>query len=53
MARSGRVCRRRGDAKWNGTALYRFEDGRIAESTYVEDLLDLQLRLGITEIPAA
>ncbi|MFF2522968.1 ester cyclase [Streptomyces liangshanensis] len=40
-------------AQWNGTALYRFEDGRIAESTYVEDLFDLLLQLGVTRLPAA
>ncbi|MFF3438274.1 ester cyclase [Streptosporangium sp. NPDC002721] len=34
-------------AKWNGTALFRFtEDGRITESTYVEDVLDMINQLG-------
>lgn len=39
-------------AKWNGTALYRIADGKIAESTYVEDILHLLLQLGITQLPA-
>lgn len=39
-------------AKWNGTVLYRLEDGRIAESTYVEDIFHLLLQLGITQIPS-
>ena len=39
-------------AKWNGTVLYRLEDGKIAESTYVEDIFHLLLQLGITQIPS-
>lgn len=47
MAATGRY------AKWNGTALYRIENDRIAESTYVEDIFHLLLQLGITHIPTA
>jgi predicted ester cyclase len=39
-------------AKWNGTVLYRLVDGKIAESTYVEDIFHLLLQLGITQIPS-
>lgn len=40
-------------AKWSGTSLYRFEGDKIAESTYVEDILNMLLQLGITQLPSA
>ena len=38
-------------AKWNGTALFRVADGRIAESDYVEDLLEMFGQLGVKQLP--
>ena len=38
-------------AKWSGFVLFRLEKGRIAESNYVEDLLDMFGQLGIKKLP--
>jgi steroid delta-isomerase-like uncharacterized protein len=39
-------------AVWPGTGIYRIRDGKIAEGTFVEDILGLLLQLGITTLPA-
>ncbi|WP_406131466.1 ester cyclase [Streptomyces sp. NBC_00989] len=40
-------------AKWNGVGIYRIHDGKIAEATFVEDILAMLLQLGITSLPSA
>ncbi|MFJ4633995.1 ester cyclase [Streptomyces sp. NPDC088847] len=40
-------------AKWNGVGIYRIHDGKIAEATFVEDILAMLLQLGITRLPSA
>ncbi|MFI6335349.1 ester cyclase [Streptomyces sp. NPDC050535] len=40
-------------AKWNGVGIYRIHDGKIAEATFVEDVLAMLLQLGITSLPSA
>ncbi|MFJ4831953.1 ester cyclase [Streptomyces sp. NPDC088747] len=40
-------------AKWNGVGVYRVHDGKIAEATFVEDVLAMLLQLGITSLPSA
>ncbi|MFF3212089.1 ester cyclase [Streptomyces sp. NPDC002886] len=40
-------------AKWNGVGIYRIHEGKIAEATFVEDVLAMLLQLGITSLPAA
>ncbi|WP_329127154.1 ester cyclase [Streptomyces sp. NBC_01465] len=39
-------------AQWNGVGIYRIRDGKIAEGTFVEDILDMLLQLGITSLPS-
>ncbi|WP_405976438.1 ester cyclase [Streptomyces sp. NBC_00988] len=39
-------------AKWNGVGIYRIHDGKIAEATFVEDILAMLLQLGITSLPS-
>ena len=38
-------------ARWLGTGIYRVRDGKIAEATFVEDILDLLIQLGVTTLP--
>jgi predicted ester cyclase len=38
-------------AVWNGTGFYRVVGGKIAEATFVEDILALLFQLGITTLP--
>lgn len=40
-------------AKWNGVGIYRIHNGKIAEATFVEDILAMLLQLGITSLPSA
>lgn len=40
-------------ALWNGTVLFRLENGKIAEATYIEDILHLLLQLAVKELPDA
>jgi steroid delta-isomerase-like uncharacterized protein len=40
-------------AKWLGTGIYLVRHGKIAEATFVEDILDLLLQLGVTALPSA
>ncbi|WP_327304864.1 ester cyclase [Streptomyces sp. NBC_01298] len=40
-------------AKWNGVGIYRIHEGKIAEGTFVEDILAMLLQLGITSLPTS
>ena len=39
-------------ARWSGVGVYRVSDGRIAEATFVEDILAMLIQLGVTQLPS-
>jgi hypothetical protein len=41
-----------GLGEYHGVGIYRIRDGRIAEATFVEDILAMLLQLGMTNLPS-